>query len=532
MAKDFLDDNAEYETTETDEASPLATIWRILYIFIVFVIIMGLISPSVLNILSGWQTSNRLGPSDVAPIPPAQSDDSAAVETEVAESNNEPETEEIEEEIIEPDITEDNSADENVIEEADQTLAEDEIVEQPEALINRIAFITIDQQVATIDPDGSNVVILTSGDANYQFPAWSPDGQFLASISTSGGQGSISIIEDNQSANPKEIYSSSSEPPFYLYWSPDSQFISFLAENLDTPMALHLLDIEGNAQDAGQKIATGGPFYWNWGADSQSILVHSGAAGANARLEFIAPSGELQREDIAPPGLFQVPALSANGRYMAYAALDGRGTSSIVIEDLQTAEMKSFEHEGLTALSWSPSADQLAYISTSNPEIPSFVGPLRLLDADTGEETLLTDSFVLAYFWSPNGQYIAYFTLVNENRNEFNARLFEQIMGRGPALSKQAGQFDLPDFELTIVDVGTGVGQIVMTDFVPSFTFISQFMPFFDQYALSHSLWSPTSDAFLVPYLEDNLPKIAIVTPEGSQPRELTDGRIAFWSHQ
>ena len=522
MADNWYDEDVEYDTPGEVESSAWTAVWRVLYILIVFIIIMGLISPSVLNILAGSQSSNRITPNENVPAQPATTDDSAEVEQEVVET-----VEESEETAVESPTDEETAVEQPETEQSDSTIGV-----EAELLIDRIAIITIDQQVATIDPDGSNYTVLTSGDENYQFPAWSPDGQFLASISTGGGQGAVSIMEDDETIDPRQIYTSRSEPPFYLYWSPDSQFISFLAENSDTPMALHLLDIEGNAPDEEQKIATGGPFYWHWVNDGQSILVHSGASGPNARLEFISPTGDLQREDIAQPGLFQVPVLSGNGRYMAYAALSGRGDSSIVIEDLQTAEMKSFEHGGLTAMSWSPTSDQLAYISTSDPEIPSFIGPLRILDATTGEEKILTDSFVLAYFWSPNGQYIAYFTLVNENRNEFNAQLFEQLLGARAGLSKQASQFDLPDFEVTIVDVETGVGQIVMTDFVPSFTFISQFMPFFDQYSLSHSLWSPDSEAFLVPYLVDNLPKIAVVTPEGNQPRELIDGRIAFWSRQ
>ncbi len=521
MHDDWNDESYEYETN--DESNEGGTIWRVLYIFIVFLIIMGLISPNIYHILQGRQSSNRSNSNEFVPSPQVEPPDQAEVEAEQQESDEDvsivEEVPAVEEETAVPEETQTENALEESVTELDLS-------------INRIALITIDQQVATINPDGSDLIVLTSGDEQYQFPAWSPDGQFLASISTSGGRGKISLIEDDADATPRSVYSSVAEPPFYLYWAPNSQFISFLAENNDTPMALHLLDIAAE-QIENQKIATGGPFYWHWGANSDNLLIHSGASGVNARLELISSEGEKQREDIASPGFFQVPMVSVDGRFMAYAALGSGGSSEIIIEDLNSAELQKFRHNGLTALSWNPEKNLLAYTSTPEPDVASFIGPLRILDAETGDTTLLTDSFVLAYFWSPNGRYIAYFTLSEEPQNEeFNAQFLNLMAGRGAGLSKPDAQFDIPDFQLTIVDVETGVGQIVMTDFVPSFTFISQFMPFFDQYALSHSLWSPNSDAFLVPYLVDSLPKIAVVTPDGSRPRDLADGRIAFWSRQ
>ena len=511
MYDDWQDET--YESESESETSILgSTLKRIFYIFIVFLIIMGLLSPSLRNILRGRAFSRSIQSGFLNPSSEPEAQDAPDLEAEEAVS--EPETAVV---------------DSTPNEEVPQDSAS---VERDDLTINRIALITISGQVATINPDGSERVVLTSGDDPYQFPAWSPDGKFLAAISTANNLGSIFILEDDEAVAPRQIYESGTESPFYLYWSPDSQAISFLAANSETPMALHLVGVESVVADGSRKIATGGPFYWDWFLDGQQLLVHSGASGEDARIEFISAEGESLSDNLASPGAFQAPDISADGRFIAYAAFDDFGFSEVVIRNLATNEISAQRHNGLTALSWSPTQNLLAYTSTVDPKVASFVGPLRVLDAQTGESKLLTESFVLAYFWSPDGKYLAYFTLAGRANDDFNASLYNFRSGKATALSKVEAQFDLPQFELTIVEVETGVGQVVFTDFVPSFTFISQFMPFFDQYAMSHSLWSPSSDAFLVPFVEDGLPKIAVVSPRGGQPRILTDGRIAFWSRQ
>ncbi|MCI0579737.1 MAG: hypothetical protein L0331_26530, partial [Chloroflexi bacterium] len=49
--------------------------------------------------------------------------------------------------------------------------------------VNRIAYITLDQQLATVAPDGSEQHLLTNQEEQrFQFPAWSPDSALLAVV--------------------------------------------------------------------------------------------------------------------------------------------------------------------------------------------------------------------------------------------------------------------------------------------------------------------------------------------------------------
>ena len=61
---------------------------------------------------------------------------------------------------------------------------------------------------------------------------------------------------------------------------------------------------------------------------------------------------------------------------------------------------------------------------------------------------------------------------------------------------------------------------------------MNQFLPFFDQYALSHRLWSPDSEALVLPVKRAGVSEITVVPIDGAQPVTLAAGEIAFWSWQ
>jgi TolB protein len=62
--------------------------------------------------------------------------------------------------------------------------------------------------------------------------------------------------------------------------------------------------------------------------------------------------------------------------------------------------------------------------------------------------------------------------------------------------------------------------------------FVSQFLPFFDQYALSHRLWSPDSSALVLPARVEGASQIMLFPADGGEPRPVAPGSMAFWSHE
>lgn len=395
--------------------------------------------------------------------------------------------------------------------------------------INRIAYINSDGDVATISPDGTNDKVLTSGEQFYQFPAWSPNGRYLAAIGASRGQVGIYLLED-RSGSERPLYSSRDKTPFYLYWSPNSEEISFLAQHDETPMTLRLVDVDNDDVEQSEIVLAGGPLYWDWSADGESLFVHS-ALEDEERMGFFTAAGEMVDGGIEAPGAFQAPSISGDGRYVAYAQINPAGFSEMVVADIDAQTEVRTRHNGVVAMGWSPVANQLAYINNATPEGFSSIGPLRLYDAESDDTMLLSGQNVLAFFWSPNGRYVAFYTLTNGGGDsEINAsRLFFEQKTRQAA--KSAAQ-RRPAFDLTVVDVITGEGRVLVTNIELSALFITQFLPFFDQYAMSHSLWSPGSDAFLVPYNDSGTARIAAVNIDGGQVRDIAQGFVAFWSHQ
>ncbi len=387
--------------------------------------------------------------------------------------------------------------------------------------VNRIAFINEDGQLMTIAPDGDDARQLTRGRQRLRFPAWSPDGSRIAAIGAAGSAVAVYAIDaEAKRSQPVALYADRDKTPFYLYWSPDGEQISFLSSNT-TGLALQLVPADGAEES--RIVATGSPFYWNWAADGRQMLIHAGESGKNARLEMIATNGDSRGGPIANPGRFQAPVISADGRYWAYAE-QIQGNSQIIIEDKETGAKQARRHAGLAALGWSPTENVLAFVSGDSPESEDFEGPLRLMDAATGEITLLSRENVLAFFWSPDGRYLAAFNFRGrlQNRGDISAR----VKGN---FTKPARQFDLPSMELTVFDVTSGEGRVIL-EFTPTLAFLSQFLPFFDQYALSHRLWSPQSDALVLPAQEGDVSQIVLVSTKNGSARTLGEGDMPFWS--
>ncbi len=388
----------------------------------------------------------------------------------------------------------------------------------PADAINRIVYVDAEGQIATIAPDGNEQRQISDTAVRFQFPAWSPTGEYVAALN---GRNLVRLT-DAAEQESVELYSSRNQSPFYFYWSPDGRSITFLA-NHPSGIGLHLVPSSGDS--ASRLLTTGSPFYWDWQADSTQILIHTGLAGDNARLALLDVADGSVGPDVASPGLFQAPDISRDGRYWAYAERDENGSSWLILADGQTGEMQRQRHAGLVALGWSPMADQVAFISTGTDRM-EFTGPLRLMDAATGETTLLSRDQVAAFFWSPDGRYVVTISL--------NQGLDGDIVeGNGRRLLSKSNIQRHPDINLnvTLIEAATGDRRRLMS-FQPSVIFITQFLPFFDQYALSHQIWSPDSSAIVLPMVDGRDSQITVIPINGDPPRPIAEGDMPFWSHQ
>lgn len=186
-------------------------------------------------------------------------------------------------------------------------------------------------------------------------------------------------------------------------------------------------------------------------------------------------------------------------------------------------------------MGWRPTANQLAVIS-GRPDATDFFGPLRTLDMDSGAEQLITRDTVLSFFWSPDGRYLAYISIAGFT-DDIQAR---SAMKGGEAkmvpVSFGGGMLPVQHeeghrFRLHVVDLATGENRL-LAQYTPTFTFLSQFLPYFDQYAHSHRIWSPDSRALVLPMRIDGRNRIVVVPIDGSPFTPIASGDMPFWSQQ
>lgn len=378
--------------------------------------------------------------------------------------------------------------------------------------VNRIAFIDPQGHLGTISPDGSDLRILAGGDRAYKFPAWSPSGPELAVIGDDTQGGGLFLTFDQPENKMRQVYKHPEQRPIYQYWSPDGTYISFIAGHREG-LGLHVVPV--GLSGGRRVVATGeAPFFWHWLPNEDQVLIHTGFTGlsdAEPRLAFVPIDAEMEGKEVDARGHFQTPAVSVDGQYYAFGRGDLVGGKFLVVRDSESDQTTWMQpHKGVVAMGWNPTQSQLAFISPETSR-PTFYGPLRLVDMRTKEPKRLVDDGVLAFFWSPDGRSIAYLTL--DGIDEQPPLVYVYL-------------------NLWVVDIEGGEPRFLMT-FQPTDLFVNELMPFFETYAQSHKIWSPESDALVLPMQdEDSNSHIVVVPVDGSEPVVLTEGEIAFWSHR
>jgi len=422
--------------------------------------------------------------------------------------------------------------------------------------VNRIVFVNSNGEVETIAPDGSGRRQLTTGELFFQFPAWSPNSRYIAALGLSSKRAGIFLLKDGPDQHtPLPIYESNQNIPIYAYWSPDGRHISFITNRLaENSLGLHVVSLDdllgdepASSLDDGP-IAVGRPCFWDWSADGKRILLHIGLNDEEGtQLKFIDPfNPHSRRRSIARPGLFQAPGIARSGQFWAFGQVDRAGKLQLVVDGYNAPNRLIIPHQGLAAMSWSPTHDQLAYISPTEP-LQTYYGPLRLLDVATAEVRVLADDVVIAFFWSPDGRRIAYFTIANVAEY-----LRERIFPNASIAARAGGFLDndestgdtdeddepIPHLNLWSVDIEGGDARLLIT-FKPARSFANLLLPFFDQYALSHRIWSPNSDAVVLPIVEhDDEARdtagiyVVPVDRRAGRPRRIAEGTMAAWSQR
>jgi TolB protein len=393
---------------------------------------------------------------------------------------------------------------------------------------NLIAYIDGEGDLYLVQPNGEGRRKLASGEMLqtiayspqpikngqdfYSWPVWSPDANRFACFRATNGENGPTdglYIFDARSSQVLHAYEAQGLHPIYAYWAPNSQNLAVL---LGGPGALSLGLWPAAGEQKPKMVAQGAPFYFHWRTDGQALLAHTGGdteAKEGHSISLInIESGKRQIVSLAPAA-FGPPSWSSDGHWLAYGGhTKEKATVMVAAADGSAPKSMGVFPEKI-ALEWSPTHALLAVAASSFVGDP-LLEELKVIDVPSGKtRSLIKDNFA-AYFWSPDGERILY--------------------------AKRKLGTDL--WVWAVVEVKDGKTYDVV-DFVPSRPLLLVFQ-YFDQYALSHRIWSPDSKRFVFAGAagtnarpEEGLRNPTLYTVEAvehAKPQSLTEGHIAFWS--
>jgi Tol biopolymer transport system component len=393
-----------------------------------------------------------------------------------------------------------------------------------------IAYIGVDGNMYVSDQGGGNISKLTndaivstsqSGEFHfYELPTWSRDGNQLAFVGTSGINSDATaklFTADMATDKTHEIYSSTTEFPIYLYWSPDNANVSFIS----TSVSGQSLILQSAPAGGGDRtiIDSGSPYYWSWAPDGHTLITHSGGSSTSTAPEHLAfiqlkDSGIIEDGLDTVPASFQAPAWSPDGSHIVLTRLEDGKKEIILTNGAGTYEKTLGSIKLNTAFGWSNDNKDVAFIDGIQAMNAGAIGELNVVNIETDEKISVAEN-VVSFYWSPNGEKLAYFVpgLSDTSGNNSSGSTTPQLL-----------------LQLNMLDVKSGESRELFT-YQPTDQFKNT-LPYFDQYQQSNTIWSPDNNNLVLSFLDqDGKPGIAVVAASGQlQPRMLAQGYLAFWS--
>ncbi len=389
-----------------------------------------------------------------------------------------------------------------------------------------LAVIDVTGNLALYDAQGKNPKRVTTDAAAarklYQWPTWSTDGRlafFGASAEPKDPYSLRAFLISNPAASTviQTLYTSAADVFTYPYWStgdcaPGCRDLALLYTPGDgSPLTVRMLrDDNGTFTD--RVIGKDAPFYYSFSPDgSQMIWFRSGD-----QLDIYDVAADKTSALSDTPGTFNSPMWSPVSPTEILLATQGTiaATSDLVIADGAARRVILTGQDAPIAFAWSPDAKYIASVAGFAQVVIS--------DAVTGKEvSRSSQSNIVAHFWSPTSDKIAYI-VVNRDTPAPQARLISN--GKTPVEQATGG---LTAF---VMDVQTGNSQPLAT-FNPSRDYV-YLLNFADQFARSHSLWSPDGRWFTVAEQDENKPPAVYIvdTNQTAAPQKVADGSIGIWS--
>ena len=350
---------------------------------------------------------------------------------------------------------------------------------------DRLVVLRDDGNLVTMDPEGNEMLALTT-DAGplvvVNQPVASPDGRSVAWVERRP-DGARVVTASRSGGNERSV--PLTLVPFFLAWDPTSRRIAYLG-NAGTGVGLGVID-DAVVQPRDVPVGGGTPLYLAWSPDGTELFVHVGADGLGTTdLEHpLRPIDD-------PPGTFQAPAWLPDGRSV-YVTADGKTQELTVLDRDRRTVLRRFR--GGALFEPSPDGRRIAYRLDNADGTQAGV---YVQDLDGGAPVRVTNEDTVAFFWSPDGHQLLLLT------------------GRPGSASMRWR-------------VWRGRERFVGDPFLPSPTFLHDYLPFFDQYAQTITPWAPDGSAFAYAGLHDGRAGIWVQQIDG-QRRLIGGGSFVTWA--
>jgi TolB protein len=350
-----------------------------------------------------------------------------------------------------------------------------------------------DGDVVVVDSTGAHPSTIATSDKGAFFqPIWSPDGSLLA-FSLNAPEAAMYVGDPDGT----DTYSIGMDTfPFYFSWSVTNRLA--ILRTGDEGLRLDATSVMDDSLEELQAVETGQPLYFTWSPDGLELAAHIG-------IDRLVRSDLAESESLGiEPGVFQAPRWTNQGiialergtrdQRLTVVTPDGTGTPIATISGGATFVVN---HDA-TLVAIQSFNDDRNGTSAAFQQVPRIAANrLTVLNIESGEQQTVTDQPVLAYFWSPIDDQLLVLDIVP-----------------GPEARWS---------------IWTTAGLESVVEFDPEPSFVNEFVPFFDQYAQSVSLWAPDGSAFAFPGTIDGESGIW-VQPTDGEATQISGGTWVSWA--
>jgi hypothetical protein len=358
-----------------------------------------------------------------------------------------------------------------------------------------------DSRLAIVDQDGNLVIhaaggeLVTTltdpgGEATIFQPVWSGP-ESVVFVEQVGGAGPLVVAGIDGNEQRRVDFATA---PFYVYPRPGgdgSADIVALRNHLEGGLAAEVIHDDGSVT-----VLEGGfPFFFTW-TDAGSVVAHLESSSVDVVYPNPAPIA-------ARPGAFGAPG--SRGDDVVLVRSSGPVSNLTLVAGEESTDLATVRGPVHLVVG----ADRVAVRSIAQEgapggiearaqTIPTLVpDALAVVGLDDGTVEIVATEGVVAFFWDPDG-----------------GRLLHLVTGDEAELSWKVWE------DGVVTDYAS---------FVPEPAWFSTFLPFFDQYAQSMSLWSPDGGAFAFPGSVGGESGVWVQHLDQASPERISSGSWVSW---